>query len=163
MTTFVSERNEFPVPNTLRDRTNLYRGGVRFELRRFHATLEEGGTTFKNDQNLYQTRLDQLRQFDRSDLRPDTRSDESARRLRHHGTSTYTKALFTANAVSWLDLYGQFSTASPSSNVNYQEDATGNLYLPTPDRCSTRASSIWSPPRRSCRTPRRTSARRSGR
>jgi hypothetical protein len=45
-TTFVTNGNEFPVPNTLRDQTNLYRGGVRFELRRFHATLEQGGTTF---------------------------------------------------------------------------------------------------------------------
>ena len=42
------------MPNTLHDLTNLYRGGVRFELRRFHATLEEGGTTFKDDQSVYQ-------------------------------------------------------------------------------------------------------------
>src|SRR6185437_5901474 len=47
-TTFVSDSNEFPVPNTLRDQTSLYRGGVRFELRRFHVTLEQGGTTFKD-------------------------------------------------------------------------------------------------------------------
>ena len=36
-TAFVTDTNEFPVPNTLRDQTNLYRGGVRFELRRFHV------------------------------------------------------------------------------------------------------------------------------
>ena len=53
-TTFVTDGNEFPVPNTLRDQTNLYRGGVRFELRRFHATLEQGGTTFKDDQSVFQ-------------------------------------------------------------------------------------------------------------
>ena len=53
-TTFVTDTNEFPVPNTLRDQTNLYRGGVRFELRRFHATLEQGGTTFKDDQSVFQ-------------------------------------------------------------------------------------------------------------
>jgi hypothetical protein len=46
-TTFVSDDNEYAVPTTLRDMTNLYRGGVRLELRRFHLTLEEGGTTFK--------------------------------------------------------------------------------------------------------------------
>ncbi len=54
VTTFVTDANEFPVPNTMNDLTNLYRGGVRFELRRFHATLEEGGTTFTNNQNVYQ-------------------------------------------------------------------------------------------------------------
>ncbi len=46
-TAFVTDANQFPVPNTLCDLTNLYRGGVRFELRRFHATLEQGGTTFR--------------------------------------------------------------------------------------------------------------------
>ncbi len=50
---FVTDGNEYPVPNQLRDSTNLYRGGVRFELRRFHATIEEGGTTFKSDQSLF--------------------------------------------------------------------------------------------------------------
>ena len=53
-TTFVTDANEFPVPNTMRDRTNLYRGGVRIELSRFHVTLEEGGTTFKDDQSVFQ-------------------------------------------------------------------------------------------------------------
>ena len=45
-TAFVTDANQFPVPNTMYDLTNLYRGGVRLELRRFHATLEQGGTTF---------------------------------------------------------------------------------------------------------------------
>ena len=50
-----SDGNEYPVPNRLRDLTNLYRGGVRFDLRRLHVTLEQGGTTFKDDQSLYQS------------------------------------------------------------------------------------------------------------
>ena len=29
--------------------------GSEFELRHFHVTLEEGGTTYKNDQTLYNT------------------------------------------------------------------------------------------------------------
>jgi hypothetical protein len=47
------------------------------------------------------------------------------------GSSTYTKALFTSNPWSWMDLYGQFLFSQPSSNVHYQESATGNLYLPS--------------------------------
>ena len=39
--------NEFPIPYTLYDKTDSYRGGVRFEFNRFHVTLEQGGTTFK--------------------------------------------------------------------------------------------------------------------
>ena len=42
VTTFVTDANEFPVPNTMNDLTNLYRGGVRFELKPFHVTLEAG-------------------------------------------------------------------------------------------------------------------------
>ena len=34
---------------------SLYRGGVRFESRHVHATLEQGGTTYKDDQSLYQS------------------------------------------------------------------------------------------------------------
>ena len=36
-------------PLHCRDSTDNYRGGVRFELNRFHVTLEQGGTTFKED------------------------------------------------------------------------------------------------------------------
>ena len=54
-TTFVSDADEFPVPNTMSDRTSLFRGGVRIERKRFHVTLEEGGTTFQSSQDVYQT------------------------------------------------------------------------------------------------------------
>ena len=48
--TWVQEaNNEFAVPVQLSDSTNNYRGGVRLEYNRWHITLEEGGTTFKND------------------------------------------------------------------------------------------------------------------
>src|SRR6185503_9192435 len=43
--------------------------------------------------------------------------------------SVYTKALFTANATGWLDLYGQFLYSQPDSTVNYQQYDTGNFVL----------------------------------
>jgi len=132
-TTFFTDANQFPEPNRLRDSTNLYRGGVRFELRRFHATLEEGGTTFKDDQSVFQNPgstnngnvstpvLGQI---------TDLTSLLAAYGIR--GTSIYTKALFTANPVSWLNLYGQFLYSQPKSDVNYQQNVTGNLLLLNP-------------------------------
>ena len=69
VTTFVSNGNTYPVPNQLNDSTKLYRGGVRFELRRFHATLEQGGTTFKDDQSLYSKSFTKLRRPTRARLR----------------------------------------------------------------------------------------------
>jgi hypothetical protein len=132
-TAFFTDANQFPVPNRLRDSTNLYRGGVRFELRRFHATLEEGGTTFKDDQSLFQNPgsanygnvstpvLGQI---------TDLTSLLAAYGIR--GTSIYTKALFTADPASWLNLYGQFLYTQPKSDVSYQQNVTGNLLLLNP-------------------------------
>jgi hypothetical protein len=132
VTTFVSNGNTYPVPNQLSDATRLYRGGVRFELRRFHATLEQGGTTFKDDQTLNQSPSpgsvnygDVLTPVFGQTL--DLTSLAASYGV--HGTSIYSKGLFTANPISWLDLYGQFLYSQPDSSVNYQEAATGSLYL----------------------------------
>ena len=128
--TFVTDADQFPVPNTLSDLTNLFRGGVRIERKRFHATLEQGGTTFRDDQSMYQNTgalnygnvvtpiLGQ--QLDLSNLL-------ASYGIR--GTSIYSKGLFTANPTSWLDLYGQFLYSQPNSSVNYQQADMGNLLL----------------------------------
>jgi hypothetical protein len=129
-TTFVSDSNEFPVPNTMRDQTSLYRGGVRFELRRFHATLEQGGTTFKDDQNIFQSPGSVNFGNVATPIfgqKTDLTSLLAAYGVR--GTSIYSKGLFTAEAASWLDLYGQFLYSQPDTNVNYQLTAAGNLLL----------------------------------
>jgi len=128
-TVFQSDANEYPVPNTLRDLTNLYRGGVRFELRRFHATLEGGGTTFKNDQSLYQgsgvNPGNNLTPYLGQKL--DLTSLVAAYGIRGH--SEYGKALVTANITSWLDFYGQFLYSQPDTSVNYYQRDTGSLVL----------------------------------
>jgi hypothetical protein len=129
---FTQNSNEYAVPTGLNDLTNLYRGGLRLELRRFHATVEEGGTTFSSSQSLYQSpgaanpgNLNTPVFGQTLDL------TSLAAAYGITGSSTYTKALFTANPVSWMDLYGQFLYSDPSSNVHYQETAAGNFYLPS--------------------------------
>jgi hypothetical protein len=129
-TTFVTDADQFPVPNTLRDSTNLFRAGVRFELKSFHATLEQGGTTFQDDQSVYQSPGSTnfgnvLTPFFNQQL--DLSSLLASYGIR--GTSVYSKGLFTANPTSWLDLYGQFLFSQPKSTVNYQQADTGNLLL----------------------------------
>jgi hypothetical protein len=129
-TTFVSDANEYAVPNTLRDRTNLYRGGVRIELRRFHVTLEEGGTTFRDDQSVFTA--SSATNFGNVSTpffgqRLSLSSLLASYGIRGH--STYSKALFTANATSWLDLYGQFLFSQPESDVNYRQSDTGNFVV----------------------------------
>jgi hypothetical protein len=110
------------------DATTLYRAGVRFELRRFHVTLEEGGTTFKNDQNLYDAQHNtgnvSTPVFGQTLSLSNLMAAYGIR-----GSSAYSKGLFTANPAAWLDLYGQFLYSQPDANVHYQDAANGSLYL----------------------------------
>lgn len=127
---FVTDVNEFPVPDTTSNRTNLYRGGVRLQFRRFHATIEEGATDYKEDQDIYQAAGSTNYGNNTVPFFGETVDLTSlAASYGIHGSSYYTKALFTANATSWLDLYGQFMYSVPSSTVNYTQFATGNLAL----------------------------------
>ena len=130
-TVFVSDGNDYPVPNTLGDSTELYRAGVRFEKPRFHVTLEEGGTTFKSDQSLYQNPQGSVNYGNVSAPILGQTLDLTNLLAAYGigGSSTYTKALLTANPTTWLDIYGQFLFSQPDSHVNYQQTDAGNLYL----------------------------------
>lgn len=129
---FVANSNEYAVPTLLNDRTNLYRGGVRFEFRHFHATLEEGGTTFDSSQSLFQSPgAANPGSFTAPIFGQTLDLSSLAANYGITGSSTYTKALFTSNPFSWMDVYGQFLFSQPSSDVNYHENAAGNLYLPS--------------------------------
>jgi hypothetical protein len=121
-----SADDEFAVPTSLRDSTEHYRGGVSFEFRRFHITLEQGGTTFKdNDAVNY------------SGANPGDSSApilgqtevltglEQAYGIR--GSSIYNKVLFTSNPLPWLDIYGQFLYSEPKVDVHYSNIANGNF------------------------------------
>jgi hypothetical protein len=127
---FVADSNEYPVPNTLRDSTDLYRAGVRFEKPRFHVTLEEGGTVFKSDQNLYQAPGSVNFGDSGAPIFGQTLNLNSlVAAYGIGGSSAYSKALLTANPTSWLDIYGQFLFSQPNTNVHYQQADVGNLYL----------------------------------
>ena len=120
--------DEFAVPTLLRDATNHYRGGVRFKFNRFHVTLEQGGTTYKDDSQA----------FDSQKLPGDNTTPILGQQLTLtslaqsygiRGTSVYTKALVTANPAPWIDLYGQFLFSEPKTDVHYADIAQGNLVL----------------------------------
>jgi hypothetical protein len=125
---FVSLPNSFPVSSTMYDLTNLYRGGVRIERRKFHVTLEQGGTTFVSNQNQYQGSTNygnnQVPYFGQT---IDLQSLLAAEGIR--GSSVYSKGLLTMNVTRWLDLYGQFLFSQPDTNVNYQQNDAGNLVV----------------------------------
>ncbi len=127
---FVSDSNEYPVPNTLCDSTDLYRGGVRFEKPHFHLTLEEGGTAFKSDQSLYQAPGSvNSGNFSAPVFGQTLNLTSLLAAYGIGGSSAYSKALLTASPTTWLDIYGQFLYSQPNTNVHYQQYDTGNLYL----------------------------------
>lgn len=118
--------NEYPVQNFLRDSTDRYAGGIRFELRRFHVTLEQGGTTFKDDQRV--STSDQNfgnRTTPFLGQTPLINSVNQAYGVR--GDSIFSRGLFTASPFSWLDLSGQFLYTRPRTDVHFSQNASGNL------------------------------------
>ncbi len=130
ITDFQTTSNEFAVADIMRDKTDNYRGGARFEFNRFHLTLEQGGTTFKDDQRAYQDNGTNFGNRTTTYLGQRLLLSTLNQAYGVRGDSIYSKALFTANPFSWVNLYGQFLYSLPETNVNYDLKATGNLVSP---------------------------------
>jgi len=128
---FVSTDNEFPVGSIVNNSTDNYRGGIRIEQPRFHITLEQGGTTFRDDQQLGLAAgsAKDYGNFLGSVLGQKLVLTSLAQDYRVRGHSIYSKGLLTASLASWFDLYGQFLYSEPQSNVYYQQADTGNQLL----------------------------------
>jgi hypothetical protein len=124
VTDFVADSNQYPVADHFRDKTDQYRGGLRIELTRLHVTLEQGGTTFKDDQRL----LTSDRNFGNR-VAPifgqQLLLDYLNQAYGVRGDSIYSKALVTVTPASWLDVYGQFLYSRPQSDVKYSQINTG--------------------------------------
>jgi hypothetical protein len=127
--TWVQDSNDtFAVPMLLRDSTNNYRGGIRLEYNRWHITLEEGGTTYKEDD---QASFNGTNIGDRTTpiLGGALVLNSLTQTYGIRGSSTYTKVLATASPFSWLDLNGQFLYSDPQTDARYFDTATGNFAL----------------------------------
>ncbi len=128
VTPFVSSGNEYPVATGYRDHTNTYRGGARMEFRRWHLTLEQGGTSFKDDQ-LVSTNDQNFGNRRTPLLGRELFLDSARQAYRIRGSSIFSRGLFTAAPVSWADLNAMFLYSQPESDVAFREDAEGLLYL----------------------------------
>lgn len=126
ITNFVAEGNEYAVPTNLTDSTDNIRGGVRLEMNRFHVTLEQGATSYTDDQRIY---ADQRNAGNRPT--PINGQNLFLTSLnQQYGVdidSKYSKVLVTANPVSWVNLYGQFLYSQPETNVKYNDTTAGNF------------------------------------
>lgn len=122
VTSFVSNLQEYPVLSKMQDGTENYRGGVRIELRRFHVTLEQGGTTFKSGQDAFIPPGGKALPYPSTVVQGQTLGLTSlAQAYGMRGHSIYSKVLASAHATNWLDVNGQFLYSLPSTDVNYQQ------------------------------------------
>ncbi len=118
--------NEYAVPSLLRDSTNNYRGGVHIEFNRFHVTLEEGGTTYKDDDQAYD-KVQELGDNTSPLLGQTLFLNGLSQAYGIRGMSLYSKGLLTASPFPWLDIYGQFLFSEPKTTVHYTDLAYGNF------------------------------------
>jgi hypothetical protein len=131
ISTFVSLANQYPVQSSFSYSMNSYRGGVRLQFRRFHFTLEQGGTTISEYETLFQSpgSINYGNNDSKLFLQQTLYLTQFLADYRISGSSIYSKGVLTATPASWVDLYGQFLFSQPETNVNYVQTATGNLVI----------------------------------
>jgi hypothetical protein len=124
--TFVTDGNEFPIATRLRDSTESYRGGVHLNFSRFNVTLEQGGTTFKDDQEVFtNTRNTGNR---RTPLLGRTiLLDELLQAYGARGDGIFNRGLIQARPWSRLSFQGQFLYSQPSVDVRQTVDERGQF------------------------------------
>ena len=128
VTTFVSNLNEYPFRSGMSDSTESYRGGIRIELPRFHVSVEQGGTTFKNDQDTYVPPGEiYLGSITSPVLGHTLNLTGLAQAYGIRGSSIYTKGLLSARVTPWMDVTGQFLYSQPSTETNYQQYNSGSF------------------------------------
>ena len=118
-----------PCPILLRDSTNNYRGGVRFEFNRFHVTLEQGGTTYKDDDQASFNGVPTTATAPRRFWAALSLLNALTQAYGIRGSSMYTRVLVTASPFSWMNLYGQFLYSESKTDARYFDIATGNFAL----------------------------------
>jgi hypothetical protein len=127
ISTFVTDGNEYPVAGVLGDKTDRIRGGVRMEFGKWHATLEQGGGMFEEN-DTYSTGPNQGNNT-RPVLGQTLSLTSLAQAYAITGNQIYTKGLFTSNPYSWLDLTAQFLFTQPDTKTSYSITDSGQLIL----------------------------------
>lgn len=127
ISSFESLPDVFPVASLIRPSTNDYRAGINVDLGRGHLLIEEGGTTFKDDQgasNTVTNNGDLLGSFSGQQLSLDILGLGYFVR----GHSEYTRAQFSAVPVSWLTASADFNFEQPQTDTRFASSVSGTLY-----------------------------------
>ncbi len=121
--------NEYPLFNDTHDTTNRFRGGVRYEKQRYHLSIEQGGTTYEEDQLSSTTQRTLGTRF--TPLLGQTLALNNGDQLyRVNGNSIFTSASGSASVGGWLGLTGQFLYVRPEIHSTLTQKGAGNFLLP---------------------------------
>ena len=127
-----STQNNYPLVNQVQWGQDTYRGGVRIELQKLHATFEEGATEFKDDQGLYSNGPATGNRVPPY-LGQQLYLTDAWEAYYIRGDGKFTKAYATYSPFSWADIYGQFFYSNPHTSSNLNQLAQGNIPGLPPD------------------------------
>ncbi|HWR53887.1 MAG TPA: hypothetical protein VN428_22440 [Bryobacteraceae bacterium] len=125
---FVASRNEYTLPSRLYDRANNFRGGVRLEFNRVHATFEQGWVRYRDEQELFPGSV--LPNFGTTPVSASGRPlflDPGYQVYGMRGNAPFTRVMATASPWNWINLTGAFLFSQPETDVNFAQVAAGNL------------------------------------
>jgi len=125
---FALQSNEYTVPTSYSDTTNEYRAGLRFEFKRWHLTVEQGGYTSENNQAVESATTAPNRGNVLTPILGQQLFLTSGSQLYAvRGDGLFSRALFTASPVSWADVSAQFLYSQPHMTTNFAQVNTGNF------------------------------------
>jgi hypothetical protein len=127
-----STQNNYPLVNQVQWGQSTFRGGVRIQLPKFHATFEQGATAFKDDEGLY-TNGPGLGDRTSPYLGQQLSLNDAWAAYYVRGDGDFTKGFATFSPFTWADLYGQIYYSDPHTTSNLNQLAQGNIPGVPPD------------------------------
>lgn len=127
VTNLVVTGNEYPLRNVVNWSQYNGRGGLRLSMKRFHATVEQGWLSFKDDQGVYSTERMQGNRLGQPYLGQQLFLTDGRQYYRTRGDGAFTTAQVTANPWDWIDLAGFFIRSEPSTETDFTQEQAGNF------------------------------------
>ncbi len=124
--------NTYPIVNNIHWGQNIFRGGVRVQLKQLHLTFEQGSIAFKDDQGAYSNGPgtgDRTTPYLGQLL--DLTNGWQAYYIR--GDGNFTKGYGTYSPASWVDISGQIYHSDPHISFHAEPTVSSNIPAATPN------------------------------
>ena len=118
--------NNYPVVNNVNWRQDNYRIGARFNWRAFHATIEQGALSFKDDEAVNSNGAGAGTQSSLY-IGEQLQLANGWQTYYVRGSGAFTKGSLAYSPVRWLDLYGHIYYTDPSLSSSFGQFAQGTL------------------------------------